>query len=80
MRNPEIYGNSSSSLQINITHMKHNNLSIGTDFLNWMFLRNTIFEHGIKIWNNLSPYIKLIKNKIKLKKVAKYNLINNTNS
>ena len=35
-----------------------------------------MFHHGIKIWNNLSPELKLLKNKNKFKKLTKYNLIN----
>ena len=34
----------------------------------------------VHIWNNLSPELKLIKNKNKLKKLTKYNIINGKNS
>ena len=57
-----------------------NNLTLRAHFFNLDISKNTIFHHGIKIWNNLSPELKLIKNKNKFKKLTKHNLINDINS
>ena len=62
------------------SYKTRNNLSIRAHFLKLDISKNTIFHHGMKIWNNLSPELKLIKNKNKLKKITKYNLINDINS
>ena len=64
---------------------KHNsyktrkNLSLRAHFF-LLDISNNIFHNGVEIWDNLSPELRLIKNKSKFKKLAKYNLINYINS
>ena len=62
------------------SYKTRNNLSLRSIFFLIDISKNTIFHNGIKIWNNLSPELKLIKNKNKLKKLTKYNFINDINS
>ena len=62
------------------SYKTRNNLSHRAHFFKLDISKNTMFHHGIKIWNNLSPELKLIKNKNKYKKLTKYNLINDINS
>ena len=62
------------------SYKTRNNLSIRAHFFKLDISKNIIFHHGMKIWNNLSPELKLIKNKNKFKKITKYNLINDINS
>ena len=38
----------------------------------------SIFHHGIKIWNNLSPEVKSITKKSKFKKIISIKFINET--
>ena len=40
-----------------------NNLSFRTPLFKLQISKNSLFDHGIKIWNNLSPEIKFITNK-----------------
>ena len=41
-----------------------------------MISKRSIFDHGIKIWNNLSPEVKSITNKRIFKKMIRKKLIN----
>ena len=45
------------------------NLSLRAHFSNLDICMNTIFDHGTKIWSNLSPELIHIKNRKKLKKL-----------
>ena len=60
------------------TYETRNDLSIGNPLYKLQISKKSIFDHGIKIRNNLSPEIKSINNKGKLKKVARKKLINET--
>ena len=60
------------------TYQTSNNLSIITPLIKLQISKNSIFDHGIKTWNNLSPEIKSITNKSKFKKIVRKNLINET--
>ena len=55
-----------------------NNLSIRTPLFKLQFSKRSIFDHGIKIWNNLSPEVKSITNKSIFKKIIRKKLINET--
>ena len=60
------------------TYETRNNLSIKTPLFKLQISKNSIFDHGIKIWNNLSPEIRSITNRGNLKKILRKNLINET--
>ena len=53
------------------TYETRNNLSIITPLFKLQISRKSIFDHGIKIWNNLSPEIKSITNKSKFRKIVR---------
>ena len=55
-----------------------NNLSIRTPLFKLQFSKKSIFDHGIKIWNNLSPEVKFITHKSIFKKIIRKKLINET--
>ena len=55
-----------------------NNDSLRITFFKLAISKNTMFEHGTKIWNNLSPEIKSVKNENKSIKLMKNYLINRT--
>ena len=54
------------------TYETRNNLSIRTPLFKLQMSQNSIFDHGIKIWNNLSPEIRSITNKSKRNKEKAY--------
>ena len=60
------------------TYETRNNLSIRTPLFKLQFSKRSIFDHGIKIWNNLSPEVKSITNKSIFKKIIRKKLINET--
>ena len=60
------------------TYETRNNLSIRTPLYKLQITKNSIFDYGIKIWNNLSPEIKSITNKSNFKKIIRKKLINET--
>ena len=60
------------------TYETRNNLSIGTPLFKLQFSKKSIFDHGIKIWNNLSPEVKSITNKSIFKKKIRKKHINET--
>ena len=47
------------------SYKTRNNFSLRAHFFQLDISENTIFHHGIKIWNNLSPELELTKNKNK---------------
>ena len=53
-------------------------LSIRTPLFKLQISKKSIFDHGIEIWNNLSPEMKSITNKSKLKKIIRKKFINET--
>ena len=53
------------------TYETRNNLSIRTPLFKLQFSKKSLFDHGIKIWNNLSPEVKSITNKSIFKKIIK---------
>ena len=53
-------------------------LSIRTPLFKLQLSKRSIFDHGIKIWNNLSPEVKSITNKSIFKKIIRKKLINET--
>ena len=55
------------------SYKTRNNLSLRAHIFKLDISKNTIFHHGIKIWNDLSPELKLIKNKKKEKKKLNIN-------
>ena len=57
------------------TYETHNNLSIRTPLLKLQFSKKSIFDHGIEIWNNLSPEVKSVTNKSTFKKIIKKKII-----
>ena len=58
------------------TYETRNKISIRTPLFKLQFSRRSIFDHGIKIWNNLSPEVKSITNKRIFKKMIRKKLIN----
>ena len=60
------------------TNETRNNLSTRTTPFKLQISKNSIFDYGIKIWNNLSPEIKSITNKSKFKKIIRKKLVNET--
>ena len=60
------------------TYETRNNLSIITPLFKLQISKNSIFDHGIKIWNNVSPKVKSITNKCKFKKIIRKKLMNET--
>ena len=60
------------------TYETRNNPSIRTPLFKLQFSIRSIFDHGIKIWNNLSPEVKSITNKSIFKKIIRKKLINET--
>ena len=60
------------------THETRNNISIRTSLFMLQISKKSIFDHDIKIWNNLSTEIKSITNKSKFLKIIKKMLINET--
>ena len=55
------------------TYETRNNLSIRTPLFKLQMSKKSIFDQGIKIWNNLSPEIKPIANKRKFQEDNKKN-------
>ena len=51
------------------TYETRNNLSIRTPLFKPHFSNKSIFDHGIKMWNNLSHEVKSITNKSTFKKI-----------
>ena len=60
------------------TYETRNNLSIRTPLFKLQISNNSIFCHGIKKWNNLSPEIRSIANKSKFNEIIRKRLINET--
>ena len=60
------------------TYETRNNLSTRSPLFKLQISKKSIFDHGIKIWNNLSPEIKSITNKSKFMKIIRKKLINKT--
>ena len=60
------------------TYETHNNLSIRTPLFKLQFSKKSIFDHGIKIRNNLSPEVKSLTNISIFKKIIRKKLINET--
>ena len=60
------------------TYETRSNLLIRTPLFTLQISKNSLFDHGIKIWNNLSPEIKSITNKSKFKKILRKKLIDET--
>ena len=60
------------------TYETRNTLSIRTPLFKLQFSKQSIFHHGIKIWNNLSPEVKSITNKSIFKKIIRKKLLNET--
>ena len=60
------------------TYENGNDLSIRTPLFKLQFSKESIFDHGINIWNNLSPEIKSMTNKSKFKKMISNKPINET--
>ena len=58
------------------TYETSNNLSIRTPLFKLQFSKRSIFDHGIKIWKNLSPEVISITTKIIFKKIIRKKLIN----
>ena len=58
------------------TYETRNKISIRTPLFKLQFSKRSIFDHGIKIWNNLSPEVKSITNKRIFKKMIRKKLIN----
>ena len=60
------------------TYETRNKISIRTPLFKLQFSKRSIFDHGIKIWNNLSLEVKSITNKRIFKKIIRKKLINET--
>ena len=60
------------------TYETRNNLSIRTPLFKLQFSKRSIFDHGIKIWNNLSPEVKSITTKSIFKKIIRKKFIDET--
>ena len=60
------------------TYETRNNRSIRTLLFKLLLSKKSIFDHGIKIWNYLSPEVKSITNKSIFKKIIRKKLINET--
>ena len=58
------------------TYETRNKISIRTSLFKLQFSKRSIFDHGIKIWNNHSPEVKSITNKRIFKKMIRKKLIN----
>ena len=60
------------------TNETSNNRLIRTPLSKLQISKNLIFDHGVKIWNNLSPEVKSMTNNGKFKKITRKKLINET--
>ena len=60
------------------TYEARNKLSIKNSLFKLQNSRNSIFDHGIEIWNNLSFKIKYITNESTFNKIIRKKLINET--